>query len=132
MNTAKVEVEITITDQDIEDMPIGMGNAYWADTFVGTHENAPAFYVHERDDYGDTDERYFFTVTFDEIRKAFGRLFANRDSNGKPYNIANYILGYFRAAVTDGENGGIDVGHIDTDATDVLLQVAIWDGVIYG
>lgn len=132
MQTFKVEYEVRLTDEDIFDMPIGIGADYWAQSFVVNSGGKVGYDVHVINDDNYDFNDYPIFVSNDEIREAFGRLVANRNSDGKPYRIADYILGYFAQSVRDGEDGGIDVGAIDTDAADVLLQVAIWDEVLYG
>lgn len=132
MQTFKVVREVRLTDEDIFDMPIGMGTGYWAQSFAINSGGSVGYDVHVINDDEDGFNDYPIFVSNDDIRNAFGRLVANLNLDGKPYHIADYILGYFTQSVRDGEDGGIDVGAIDTDATDVLLQVAIWDEVIYG
>lgn len=132
MQTFKVEFEVRLTDEDIFDMPIGMGTGHWALSLAVNSGGKEGFDVHVMNDDETGFNDYPIFVSTDSIRSTFARLVANRNMEGKPYDIADYILGYFTQSVRDGEDGGIDVGAIDTDATDVLLQVAIWDEVIYG
>lgn len=132
MDTVKVEFEVRLTDEDIFDMPIGMGTAYWSQSFAINSGGKVGYDVHVINDDEDGFNDYPIFVSNDDIRVAFGRLVGGVNVCGSRYLVADHILGYFTKSVLDGEDGGIDLGHIDTDAADVLLQVAIWDDVIYG
>ncbi|WJN63249.1 hypothetical protein [Streptomyces phage phiScoe45] len=63
----------------------------------------------------------------DDIRKAYSALlsldqkFVNREIHG-------YIIDSYR----DRDADGIDCGHIDATAADVIVQVAIFGEVVYG
>lgn len=131
MDTIKIEIDITITDEDIWDMPFGSGTSYWGQLFIRNSGGKLGYDFYELNEYGEAG-KYPHHVSNDDIRNAFAALVVNRDNNGKPYNVADYIMEYFRKAVFNGENGRLDLGDIDSEAADVLMQVAIWDDVIYG
>lgn len=116
---------LTLTNQDIDDIPFATGTFYWCDlqrTDTGIIVSPPPDF---------DDDFVGVTLTNDDIRAAWHRIINNADMNGKQYKIANYIHGYFYDAVNDAEDGQLDIGHIDTDAADVLIQIAIWDDIVY-
>lgn len=132
--TFKIEQEVRLTDQDIFDMPVGQATSYWCQAFVRNSGGKVGYDILVRDDYGNTsdDDNDAFHVSTDDIRRTFGKLVTGIDYNGNPYRVSDYILKYFRDSVSYGEDGGVDLGYIDTEAADVLIQIAIWDDVIYG
>lgn len=114
-----------VTDENVEDM-IGAaesGITYWAhrpsQRSIKAH---PEAICHLADDDGT------YHLTADAIRRAYFELLL--DFNQQLVNCT--IHGYFLHSWADRTRDGIDAGHIDADAGDVLLQVAAFSKVIYG
>jgi hypothetical protein len=72
------------------------------------------------------------TITVEQIREAYGKLLDldQRYLKGAGNTIHGYIIDAFRDR--DADTGLIDLGYIDGDAYDVIMQVAAFDEVIYG
>lgn len=115
----------TLTDQNIVDMldAAGYGIAYWASKAT-VNEEVRTYTVWWYD--GD-DEPAYQVVTFDEITEAFNKLLEN-----EPKLVGAWLHKYFLYAYADRPEEGIDTGHIDADAADVLIQVAMFKEVVFG
>ncbi|MGW8953474.1 hypothetical protein [Streptomyces sp. NPDC055709] len=125
--------------QDIVDTARQGGITYWAteptdEEFAGLPKGKEYTIVegtapHPIFPFG--DEREVDSVNYlskDDVRLAFAKLldpgqkYVNREIHG-------YILDSWRDR---NDEDGIDTGHIDADAADVIVQVAIFDEVRYG
>jgi hypothetical protein len=115
----------TLTDQNILDMIVtaGYGIAYWASRAT-VDEEARTYTVWWYD--GDDDPASQI-VTFDKIAEAFDKLITN-----EPKLVGDWLHKYFLYAYADRDKDGIDAGHIDADAADVLIQVAMFGEVVFG
>ncbi|QOV06199.1 hypothetical protein KGG72_gp69 [Streptomyces phage Salutena] len=128
-----------ITDenvQDIIDTAAYGGITYWAteptdEEFAGLPEGKEYTIVEGIDDTAFGGDREVDSVNYlskDDVRLAFAKLldpgqeYVNRELHG-------YILDAWRDRT---DNDGIDTGHIDAGAADVIVQVAIFDEVRYG
>lgn len=117
----EVIIRIQITPQNIVDMMVTAGYGavdYWA---LLTQRKGGKWVVVEQE----TNRR--FILTTDQIRDAFAKLVDPTQGY-----CANYIHQYFINAVRDADENGIDTGHIDATAADVLVQVACFDEIVYG
>jgi hypothetical protein len=110
-----------ITDQNVDDiLAIASygGITYWAieptlEEFAGLPE-------------GKAEKVHY--LSRDEIRVAYTRLLDPFQTYVND-EIAGYILDSWRDRT---EEGGIEAGHIDADAADVIVQVAAFGKVVYG
>ena len=129
-----------ITDdnvQDIIDTAAGGGITYWAtepteEEFAGLPEGktwtivegsgACPFFGEER------EVEAVHYVGHNQIRAAYAKLLDPYQQyvNGE---IHGYILDSWRDRT---EEDGIDTAHIDADAADVIVQVAVFGKVVYG
>lgn len=118
-------VEYRVSDETITDMldAAGYGMTYWASSmeFKATGDQQ---YI----EVTDHDDKVY-KATYVALREAFGKLV----DPAQDY-VGRTIHDYFRNAVEDRDRDTdeIDAGHIDSDAGDVWVQVALWDKVIYG
>ncbi|WMI34794.1 hypothetical protein SEA_MARAV_72 [Streptomyces phage Marav] len=128
-----------ITDenvQDIIDTAAYGGITYWAmepseEEFAGLPEGKEYTIVEGIDDTSFGGDREVDSVNYlskDDVRLAFAKLldpgqeYVNRELHG-------YILDAWRDRT---DEDGIEAGHIDAGAADVIVQVAIFDEVRYG
>ncbi|WMI33393.1 hypothetical protein SEA_PROVOLONE_73 [Streptomyces phage Provolone] len=133
------KVANTVTDenvQDIIDTASYGGITYWAlepteAEFAGLPEGKTYTIVEGEDGSwlgGEREVEGVHYLSRDDIRNAYAKLldldqrFVNREIHG-------YILDSWRDRT---ERDGIDAGHIDAGAADVIVQVAIFGEVIYG
>ncbi|ATW61346.1 hypothetical protein SEA_ALSABER_72 [Streptomyces phage Alsaber] len=133
------KVANTVTDenvQDIIDTASYGGITYWAlepteTEFAGLPEGKTYTIVEGEDGSwlgGEREVEGVHYLSRDDIRNAYAKLldldqrFVNREIHG-------YILDSWRDRT---ERDGIDAGHIDAGAADVIVQVAIFGEVIYG
>lgn len=128
-----------ITDenvQDIIDTASYGGITYWAmepseEEFAGLPEGKEYTIVEGWDDTAFGGDREVDSVNYlskDDVRLAYAKLL----DPGQDYvnsEIHGYILDSWRDRT---DEDGIDAGHIDADAADVIVQVAIFDEVRYG
>jgi len=123
-----------LTDENVDDIietaQYG-GITYWC-VEVPAHEREMAFaanpdaaMVFRAEDYDDEDST--FVVTKEDIRKAY---FALLDLGQKHVN--REIHGYFIDSWRDRDENGPDMGHIDADAADCIVQIAAFGEVVYG
>lgn len=120
MATTLIQVEVEITDRDVDDMMVTAGFGaidYWAEL---RHRGSKWTVVEQ-----ETNSRYI--LTRDQIREAFAKL-----ANPRQQYCARYIHYYFVDAVRGGNSDGIDAGCIDAEAADVLVQIACFDEIVYG
>lgn len=117
-----------LTDENITDMldAAGYGIGYWA-VRATVDEEARTYTVLPQEDPNEDKDPEPVVLTFDQIAEAFDKLL-----NNDPALIGGYVHRYFLYAYADRKAGGIDAGHIDSEAADVLVQVAIWNEVVYG
>lgn len=115
-----------ITDDNILDMidTAGYGIAYWAVRGV-VDQSARTFTVFQNE--WEYEGEPIQTVTFDEIATAYEKLVAPDQKY-----VNREVHGYFINSYRDRDEDGIETGHIDATAADVLIQVAIWDEVVFG
>lgn len=115
-----------ITDQNIIDMieTAGYGIAYWA-VRGEVDEVARTYTVHQNE--WEYEGEQVQTVTFDEIATAYEKLL----SLDQKY-VNSEVHQYFIDSFMSRDRHGINTGHIDATAADVLIQVAIWDEVVFG
>jgi hypothetical protein len=118
-----------LTDQNIADMldAAGYGIGYWAD-WATVDEAARTYTVMPHEDPNEDKEPGQIVVTFDQIAEAFNKLLNNEPE----LLIGSMVHRYFLYAYADRDSNGIDAGHIDAEAADVLVQVALWGEVVYG
>lgn len=125
----RIAVEFSITDETVRDMldTAGYGIGYWAASLETLPDKAGTIIVMDRE-RGDGDPVECRT-NFAGIREAFVKL----ATPGQGY-VGSTIYDYFRLAVEDRDEktGEIDAGHIDSDAADCLVQVALFDDIVYG
>lgn len=116
----------TLTDQNMLDIldTAGYGIAYWASkATVDKEARTYTVWWYDGDDYPASQ-----VVTFDELTEAFNKLLMNDE----PRLVGSYVHKYFLYAYADRDVNGIDAGHIDAEAADVLVQVAMFGEVIFG
>jgi hypothetical protein len=115
----------TLTDQNILDIIVtaGYGIAYWA-ARATVDKEARTYAVWYYD--GDEDPAYA-VATFDELAEAYNKLLEN-----EPKLVGDWLHKYFLYSYADRTDEAIDCGHIDADAADVMVQVALFGKVIYG
>lgn len=129
----KMTVEYNISDQTMVDMldAAGYGIGYWARSLEDTHDAAETVIVVERGDLWDNPDAQDVEhrTNYATLRDAFRKL----ATPGQEY-VGSTIHGYFWDAVKDRDEttGEIDAGHIDSDAADCLVQVALFDDVRFG
>lgn len=119
-------MQATLTDQNILDIldAAGYGIAYWASKAT-VDEQARTYTVWQN---ADEDLPAARVISFDEIAEAFNKLLLNDE----PRLVGAYVHKYFLYAYADRDASGIDAGHIDAEAADVLVQVAWFGEVIFG
>lgn len=133
----------TITDritdenvQDIIDVASYGGITYWAiepteEEFAGLPEGKEYTIVEGFDDSDFGGEREIDSVNYlskNDIRLAFARLL----DPGQEY-VDQATQSYIQDAWRDRTAAdGVDVGYIDADVADVIVQVACFDEVRYG
>lgn len=120
----RVVVEYDVPDETISDMldAAGYGIGYWASSLIDTQDPPPHIEVH-------LHQGTVHRCTYLELRAAFGQLVDPDQAH-----IGRALHEYFTAAVRDRDRttGVIDAGHIDSDAADVWVQVALFGKVLYG
>jgi hypothetical protein len=114
--------------QDIIDTASYGGITYWAgqptDAEFDAKPEDKAWTIVEVDDF----ERTAHYLDAAQIRQSFEKLL---DFNQELVN--QQIHGYLLSAWMDRtDKDGIDTGHIDADAADVIVQVACFGEVVYG
>jgi hypothetical protein len=134
MSNTKVRmtIEYNISDQTMVDMldAAGYGIGYWARSLEDTHDAAETVIVVERGDiHGPDDQDVEHRTNYATLRDAFRKLAAPDQDY-----VGSTIHGYFWDAVKerDESTGEIDAGHIDSDAADCLVQVALFNEVRFG
>ncbi len=115
--------------QDIIDTASYGGITYWAGQptqaeFDALPEDKTWTIV---DAEGAEDERQAFYLNADDIREAYSRLLDIE----QPY-VNRTIHGYIIDSYRDRDLDGIDCGHIDADAADVIVQLACFGEIVYG
>jgi hypothetical protein len=126
-----------ITDenvQDIIDTASYGGITYWAteptaEEFAALPEGKEYTIVEGVDDFpfGGREVEAVHYLSKDEIRAAYAKLLDPSQEYVGPM-VAGYILDSWR----DRDEDGIDCGHIDATAADVIVQVAALGEVRYG
>jgi hypothetical protein len=120
---------VSITDenvQDIIDTAAYGGITYWAiepsqTDFADAPEDAVATIK-------DGEDGKVYYLTAEQIRKAYRALLKN-----EPRLVGPEVHGYIKDSWTDRTpEDGIDAGHIDADAADVIVQVACFGEIVYG
>jgi hypothetical protein len=116
---------IAISDESLDSIleMAGYGIGYWA-TSATVDKEARTYTVHDAED----DETH--VLSFDKLHRVFWNI-----ASGEKRQCNSEIQSYFRSAVLDGASegeGDIDAGHIDSDAADVLIQVAAFGSIVYG
>jgi hypothetical protein len=118
----------TITDdnvQDIIDTAAYGGITYWAieptqKDFADAPDDAVAT-------IRDGEEGKVHHLTAEQVKKAYRKLLKN-----EPRIVGPMVHGYIVDSWKDRDEDGIDCGHIDADAADVIVQVAIFGEIVYG
>ncbi|AWY07637.1 hypothetical protein SEA_YOSIF_73 [Streptomyces phage Yosif] len=123
---------VKITDenvQDIIDTAAYGGITYWAGQPTDEDfQNLPEgkeYTIREEGDYPEDAEVHYLSKA--DIRKAYRELLS-LDQQYVNKTIHGYIIDSYR----DRDENGIDCGHIDADAADVIVQVACFGEVRYG
>ena len=124
-----LEVNLEISQESLDCIieMAGYGIAYWAST--ATHDDEARTYEVTENYEGDYEKH---TVTYDQIVEAFWKI-ANPGDQTK--GVGSMVKGYAVSAVIDGNDegkGDIDAGHVDSDLADSIIQVAIFNEVIFG
>lgn len=121
--------DLRLTDEDCEDI---MGTAsyggitYWAE---GASERQRAKYKHADFVFWDREGERVVSLTKGQIRSAYFKLLAN-----EPRLVGTMIHGYMLDSMryADEETRRPDLGFIDADAADCIVQVAAFGEVLYG
>lgn len=120
--------------QDIIDTAQYGGITYWAtqptaEEFAGLPEGKEYTIVEGVDDYpfGGREVDAVHYLSKSDLRLAFAKLL----DPGQEY-VNEMIHGYILDAWRDRDEDGIDAGHLDASAADVIVQVAVFDDVKYG
>ena len=124
-----MEIDLEVSQESIDQIieSAGYGIGYWASAAV-VDEHARTYTITESEE-GDYDKH---VVTYDQLVEAFWKI-ANPGRSIK--GLGKMTRGYALDAVMDGIQNGkgdIDAGHVDSDLADHIVQVAIFDEVIYG
>jgi hypothetical protein len=116
---------LAISAETLDDIidTAGYGIAYWcsAATF---DPNAGTYTMVDRED----EEEEPYVVTVAKLHETFWRIVAGE------FSMNSQVRGYFLKAVIDGYTEGtdIDAGHIDSEAADVLVQIAAFGKIVFG
>lgn len=133
------EIRQSVTDENVQDIVSTAaegGITYWAlqptaEEFAGLPEGKEHTIVEGVDERlfgGDREVESVHYLSKDDIREAYRKLvdidqkYVNREYHG-------YIL---QSWIDRNDRDGIDAGHIDAGTADILVQVAIFDEVVYG
>lgn len=124
-----IEVELEVSQESLDCIieMAGYGIAYWASS--ATADNDARTYTVTESAEGDYDKH---VVTYDKIVESFWKI-ANPGAEVKGLNLLT--RDYALRAVVDGlieGDGDIDAGHVDSDLADQIIQLAIFDEVIFG
>lgn len=123
----EVEVEVSQESLDCIIEMAGYGIAYWAS--AAEYDDEARTYTITESGEGDYAKH---VVTYDKIIESFWKV-ANPGSKVK--GLGSMVRGYALEAVVDGTEqgkGDIDAGHVDADLADSIIQIAIFDEVIFG
>lgn len=133
------QIRHAVTDENVQDVidtaALG-GITYWAtepteEEFAGLPDGKEYTIVEGSDDTffgGGREIEGVHYLSKDDVREAYRKLL---DPEQKHVN--RRIHGYIVQSWVGGEDGqGIDAGQIDADTADVIVQVAIFDEVVYG
>lgn len=124
------EIKAVVTDENVDDMmdAAGYGTTYWAASpRPEDHSPDAAFTIVLSAEESDSGEREVYHLGRDDVRVAYGKLL---DLDQQYVNRT--IHGYFIDSWRERDEDGIDAGYIDSNAADVLVQVACFDQVVYG
>ncbi len=121
-----------LTDQNAEDIidtaSYG-GITYWAtQPTAADFASRPEGKTWTIVDGYDEDDRQVFHLDADDVRRAYSRLL-DLDQRFVNRTIHGYIVDSYRDRTVED---GIDCGHIDADAADVIVQLACFGEVVYG
>lgn len=108
------DVEISLSPEDWEDVvdTAGYGIAYWVERAVVDSEN-----LTYRIEWFDGDDLNSQIITLADIEKAWGKIVSGH------IQVNSDIRSYLSSG---------DLGDVDADAADVLIQVALFGEIIYG
>lgn len=124
-DTVVAPCAVTLADEDVVDILeiAGYGIGYWAAELVIHSEfDPPKFGVIEH------EGQQWHERPFSDVRLAFGRLLAHDQKL-----VGDRLHAYVQHSVRDADvDGRPDLGHIDADAADVIVQVALFGEVVYG
>jgi hypothetical protein len=128
MRTIKIG-PLAISDEALDSIieQAGYGIGYWAEA-AQADVHTKTYTVYEQEPQDD-DNKGVYTITFDKLHETYWRIVAGEFSMG--YQVRSYFL----KAALDGaaeDNGDIDAGHIDSEAADVLVQIAAFGEIVYG
>lgn len=123
-------VSRAITDENLTDLRVTAwygAIGYWA-WEVEKPDASVWFDIYEHEDHT-REERSAnrYKVTGKMLKVAF--LTVLEDNT---LDLAGYIRNYFRRAWDERDDDGIDMTHIDAEAADVWVQVAVFGKIIYG
>lgn len=111
----RCEKEITITSEDIDDImsdALDFGIGYWCER-------------------AEVQGEYLGSFASDQISRG-GELLLYPDDEDEPVllNLEKFLKGY-KMSVEEGYFSG-DVDEYDADIADVIVQLAVFDDVVYG
>jgi len=120
---------LAIKDETLLDIldTAGYGINYWADAAT-IDRKAKTYTIHEQEPQDDDGEGVY-TVTFDKLHETYWRIVAGE------FSMGGQVRSYFVKAALDGaanDDDDIDAGHIDSEAADVLVQIAAFGEIVYG
>ena len=104
---------------------IGGAIGYWANRAQWDKE-AQTVTITENDE----GEYETHVVTYDKVHETFWKIVSDPE-----IKLNSTVRGYFISSVLDGladGQGDIDAGHIDGDAADALIQLAIFGKIVFG
>lgn len=120
----------TLTDENITDIldAAGYGIGYWASKAT-VDERARTYTVWPQGGLDEVVDNMPAAkiLSFQELENAFNLCLEN-----EPKLIGRWVHRYFLLAYADRGVNGIDAGHIDADAADALVQVAMFGEVVFG
>jgi hypothetical protein len=120
---------LTISQESLDSIieQAGYGIGYWAES-AEVDSDAKTYTVYEQEAQDD-DNKGVYTIPFDKLHETYWRIVAGE------YSMAYRVRKYFLDAALDGaanEEEDIDAGHIDSEAADVLIQIAAFGEIVYG
>lgn len=105
---------------------IGYSIGYWASS-ADWDDDRRSVRIIENDE----GESAVHILTYEKIHDTFWKIV----NPTTPLQMSRVIHNYFVQSVLDGATegkGDIDAGHIDGDAADVLVQIAVFGKIVYG